>query len=386
MQVPIIGNHESSDGDGSFRYLNQTFGMIYANPLNGIVSSATSALSHLLTKGSYLAPGLHGTTPSGTSSYFSVDIGLIHITVISNAIEHNDRSPAELAWLTKDLEAANKRRKEVPWIIVTSHYPIFKPEKEGQTANASLLGWYSEAGETCVDGVCAGSEYMSCEVAGEEEGCRTVAERVDETSSAIGTLFQRYGVDIYNAGHSHEYDVTWPMLTGKQALYQQNFSNPQGTVYVTEGNGAVPGTGPNATLSFLNASYPYGRVHGTGGAYGIITTASSDELTYGSTISPTNHTAEFVPALQRPDLSAGVFVIAQVRACLEQWPRRQGGGDGYLVAHRGHTCPSPGSIAGSQTPRSTTDTTVAPSSIAHRVEVDVLLRQELQPRRRRSTR
>eukprot|EP01046_Picozoa_sp_COSAG06_P043759 COSAG06_NODE_5784_length_3275_cov_5.074985_2_plen_198_part_00 len=167
--VPIIGNHESSDGDGSFRcgnvfrahfrhqgtsknrtfaktgsgqtkemltkkyvsfcrYLNQTFGMVYANPLNGSVSSATTALSHLLTKGSYLAPlvpfctknpniyqdrlrtniyigkadtknavryalsrllakgsylapGLHGTTPSGTSSYFSVDIGLIHITV-----------------------------------------------------------------------------------------------------------------------------------------------------------------------------------------------------------------------------------------------------------------------------------------------------------------
>ena len=95
-----------------------------------------------VTKGAYLAPGLHGTTPSGTSSYFSVDIGLIHITVISNAIEHNDRSPEELAWLTKDLEAANLRRKEVPWIIVTSHYPIFKPKTEGQTVNASLLGWY----------------------------------------------------------------------------------------------------------------------------------------------------------------------------------------------------------------------------------------------------
>ena len=44
----------------------------------------------------------------------------------------------------------------------------------------------------------------------------------------------------------------------------------------------------------------------------------------------------FVPALQRPEiLSAGVFVMAQVRACLEQWPRRQGGGDGHLVADRG---------------------------------------------------
>ena len=37
----------------------------------------------MLTKGTYLAPGLHGTTPSGTSAYFSVDVGLIHITALS---------------------------------------------------------------------------------------------------------------------------------------------------------------------------------------------------------------------------------------------------------------------------------------------------------------
>jgi|EP01049_Picozoa_sp_SAG25_P010239 hypothetical protein len=102
--IPVIGNHESSDGDQSFRYLNQTFGMVYANPLTSSGSTATTALSHLITKGSYLAPGLHGTTPSGTSSYFSVDVGLIHIAVISNAVEHDDRSPEEIAWLTRDLE------------------------------------------------------------------------------------------------------------------------------------------------------------------------------------------------------------------------------------------------------------------------------------------
>ena len=71
------------------------------------------------------------------------------------------------------------------------------------------------------------------------------------------------------------------MLDSKQAEYQQNFSNPQGTVYITDGNGAVPATGPNSTLSFINASGPaWGRVHGTGGAYGIITTSSADKLTY----------------------------------------------------------------------------------------------------------
>jgi hypothetical protein len=267
--VPIIGNHESSDGDGSFRYLNQTFGMVFANPLNGSASSATTALSHFLTKGSYLAPGLHGTTPSGTSSYFSVDIGLIHITVLSNAIDA--RSPEEIDWLTRDLEAANKRRKEVPWIIVTSHYPNNHPKLLNH-ADASLKGYFSEAGEECTDGVCAGTEFMSCEAAGEEAGCRSVADMVDEMEP-VSTLFQRYGVDIYNAGHVHDYAATWLMQSQKQAQYQQNYTNPQGTVYVTEGNGAT-------TLMLINASIPWARMHGTGGAYGIITTSSADKLTY----------------------------------------------------------------------------------------------------------
>lgn len=149
------------------------------------------------------------------------------------------------------LEAANKNRKNVPWIIVTSHYPIYKPTYG--RADASLKGYYSEAGEDCFDGVCEGTGYMSCEAAGEEAGCKTVAEMVDETSEAIGTVFQRYGVDVYNAGHAHEYDVTWPMLSAKPPQYKQSYSNPQGTVYITEGNGAVPNTGPNTTLTLFNA-------------------------------------------------------------------------------------------------------------------------------------
>jgi hypothetical protein len=99
-----IGNHETeADGDGDAvagRYLNQTFGLPFGNPLATSKSSATSGLGHLLTKGTYLAPGLHGTTPSGSSAYFSVDVGLIHITALSTqnpqgdelvrAVAHND--------------------------------------------------------------------------------------------------------------------------------------------------------------------------------------------------------------------------------------------------------------------------------------------------------
>lgn len=55
---------------------------------------------------------------------------------------------------------------------------------------------------------------MSCESAGEEEGCTTVAEMADtEASESVATLFNRYGVDIYNAGHSHEYVASSPVFS-----------------------------------------------------------------------------------------------------------------------------------------------------------------------------
>ena len=49
-------------------------------------------------------------------------------------------------------------------------------------------------------------------------------------------------------------------------------------VLLAEGNGAVPGTGPNSTLGKPPAAW--GRIHGTGGAYGVITTQNSSVLQY----------------------------------------------------------------------------------------------------------
>ena len=66
------------------------------------------------------------------------------------------------------------------------------------------------------------------------------------------------------------------MLGG--AATAKSYANPQGTVYITEGNGAVPGTGPNSTLGKPPAAW--GRIHGTGGAYGVITTQNSSVLQY----------------------------------------------------------------------------------------------------------
>ena len=136
---PIIGNHESTmcpgdeqDLSTEERYLNQTWGEAYGQ-LN---STATSALGHLLTKGSLLGAGVHGSKPSGTSQWMSVDIGLIHLVGLDLDPGHAPGPPVfsgvQEAWLDQDLAAANANRANVPWIIVTSHFPLYNARFEGQ--------------------------------------------------------------------------------------------------------------------------------------------------------------------------------------------------------------------------------------------------------------
>ena len=223
--IPIVGNHEGSD---IARYDNQTWGEVYANPLHGSTSTATSALGHVLSKGTMLGAGLHGTTPSGTSNYFSVDIGLVHIAALSTISPGKD----ELAWLEQDLAAANANRAKVPWVMVSSHYQIYLSSKFSQQEKdrSSAAYYHGESGEYSAD---PRDAFKTCSAAGEEEDCATVGDFLREAAGTLDPIFQKYAVDIYDAGHAHEYGVTWPMVAGVAS--QKNYSNPLGTVYITEG-------------------------------------------------------------------------------------------------------------------------------------------------------
>lgn len=109
--IPVVGNHESGDGDNFERYFNQTWGHVLGQmpgsaaqyrtqatnghpttagavstarwvpppaAQHGIRSSATSQLGALLSTGLSHGVGREGATPSGTSRWFSSDFGLVH--------------------------------------------------------------------------------------------------------------------------------------------------------------------------------------------------------------------------------------------------------------------------------------------------------------------
>ena len=86
--IPVIGNHESTMGEGrdkvdagtEERYLNQSWGVIFgqdgAESATGTARTrATTSLGHLLTRSSFYGGGSHGAAPSRTSQWYSVDLG-----------------------------------------------------------------------------------------------------------------------------------------------------------------------------------------------------------------------------------------------------------------------------------------------------------------------
>ena len=98
----------------------------------------------------------------------------------------------------------------------------------------------------------------------------------------------QYGVDVYNAGHVHSYENTWPICSGyctKPGAMElpkvcKAANGSKGNVHITEGNGGVPGA--PATFSAASCTKDHlstCRVKGTGGAYGRMT-ATPNTLRY----------------------------------------------------------------------------------------------------------
>ena len=210
--------------------------LLYLND-NGLSTTATSALGHLLSKGTLLGAGVHGPKPSGTSQWYSVDLGLIHLVGLDlDPLLHS--AAEQQAWLEQDLAAAAANREAVPWIIVTSHFPLHNAAfEEPGVANASAAFYLGDEAEHFAT---SGHDFIPCIF--KEGACQeqTVGELLRTWQSFMDPILMKYKVDVYDAGHVHSYDVTWPLCNGT-FCGQRNYTDPAGTIHITEGNGGVPG-------------------------------------------------------------------------------------------------------------------------------------------------
>lgn len=242
-----------------------------------------------MTSHTVYAAGGHGANPSRTSQWTSIDIGLIHIVTLDlNPGPPPVFSGEQLAWFEQDMAAAVANRKQVPWIVVTSHFPLLgdRLEEEPQASAAWYTGEEAEAernGSAWRDL----DSFERCDPA--DTTCVTIGDAFAPTTDALSALLDKYQVDIYIAGHVHSYSASWPIFAGKA---DKSFSNPRGTVHITEGNGGVPvtsGAPPSALVKCKSALW---RMCGTGMNYGRLTAANHTVLTYDHVENPTGNVTD----------------------------------------------------------------------------------------------
>eukprot|EP01096_Ripella_sp_DP13-Kostka_P018340 TRINITY_DN991_c0_g1_i7.p1 TRINITY_DN991_c0_g1~~TRINITY_DN991_c0_g1_i7.p1 ORF type:complete len:528 (+),score=217.48 TRINITY_DN991_c0_g1_i7:73-1584(+) len=180
---------------------------------------------------------------SNTNMFFSYDYKNVHFISISSESDYPgaplDPEPKarsfmqswlsedeyfQLNWITQDLQKAQANRKNVPWIVITAHRPIYADQdynSEGQpTGQPALIQAWLEP------------------------------------------LLQQYNVDFYITGHVHAYFRTYPVYNATAT--SNNYENPKSTIHLTSGGG-----GSREALSHLPDDPPSYMAFGYDEDYGI---------------------------------------------------------------------------------------------------------------------
>ena len=302
--VPVIGNHEVNDGDNFQRYLNMTWGETEKDDDENPVfhSTADSRLGELLTRTTLLGAGIHSGrsagsgsgVPSNTSQYFSVNIGRVHLCGLD--LNGGKFDANQTAWLEADLASVD--RDATPWVVLTSHFPLVHPSMF-QPGNFSAAYYRGEGSENFATSGHA-FKQVACEADTGLCAEETVREQQQTLQASLVTILDYYHVDLYIAGHVHDYATMWPQcydeLTGAISACKdakgnviQSFDQPLGTVHITEGNGGVPGCNgtvapDNATINH-DASFNCGDVEScrtwfTGCAHGRLVAVDANTMRY----------------------------------------------------------------------------------------------------------
>jgi hypothetical protein len=191
---PIIGNHESSDGDHFAHYEAIAWGEVYGSTsaayhttrpvVPELHSTATTALGRHLTQGTFYGLGLHGPVPSNTSRYGSIDIGLIHYS----GLDLNNLDADQLSWLEADLAYANNNRAATPWIIVSSHFPVFDSTAVEFKGDLSLEHYLEDENVEHYDMYAENVDYVACESS--NDSCETVQDFMLQIGQALQPLLE----------------------------------------------------------------------------------------------------------------------------------------------------------------------------------------------------
>eukprot|EP01132_Coremiostelium_polycephalum_P000878 gene878-1099_t len=131
--------------------------------------------------------------PHASASWYSFDYNGVHFVSFSTEHIYTPFSPQHL-WLENNLKAY-RSKNPTGWIIVYAHRPMYC---------SSVWKW-----------------------------CNKDTSR-EVLKYSIESLFQKYNVDLYIAGHAHCYERTLPVY---KDTVRGDYSSPKATVHITIGTG-----------------------------------------------------------------------------------------------------------------------------------------------------
>jgi hypothetical protein len=184
--------------------------------------------------GNLVLPQDQAKFPQWAELFYAVDVGPVHVVVVDDGWVVDPSgdpayAPALTAWLDADLDAANKNRGKVPWIVTVHHHAEFSSSNHGTDAD-----------------VLAGRAFFV-------------------------PIWDKYHVDLALGGHDHNYERTKP-LTGPAMTPTVHAAPADGTVYVVcAGSGADNYTPGTSAFTELSHGYDSGTPGGAIGVYGILT-------------------------------------------------------------------------------------------------------------------
>ncbi|ACO66136.1 predicted protein, partial [Micromonas commoda] len=158
-----------------------------------------------------------GAGASNGNAYYSFDVGPMHVVAFNaeaffwpEFFDATYRSRM-YEWLVDDLRAANDNRGNVPWILVHGHRPMY-------CVDAKVPDLTPHADKPEFDG--------------------------SPGDFPIEKALYENGVDLYLAGHVHDYERYFPafderVVNGTDVTLER-YVNPGATVHVTSGSGGNP--------------------------------------------------------------------------------------------------------------------------------------------------
>lgn len=196
-----LGDDGGTRGDQFMRNIEQVGAYIPYQVSHGNHEDSSIHLAHYIER--FRSQPSNAEPPTFTTSngetvntmYFSWDYGLMHYISVSTELwfgVKDDKTTKDtfLAWVEKDLEAANKNREAVPWIMIEGHRSV----------------------------------YCSC-----DGDCDSDAVTVRKD---LEPIMMKYGVDFYVNGHEHNYERSYPLYNRKS---DRSNVDPKAPIYIVSG-------------------------------------------------------------------------------------------------------------------------------------------------------